>query len=52
MSSRRYVVMISGHREMQVSDGTIFVVGPGDVTLVEDTTGKGHLTRGVDNETL
>jgi hypothetical protein len=50
VASRRYVVMISGHREMQVSDGTKFVVGPGDITLVEDTTGKGHLTRGVRGE--
>jgi hypothetical protein len=30
---------------VEVSDGEIRRFGPGDVTLVEDVTGKGHITR-------
>jgi hypothetical protein len=30
---------------VEVSDGEKRVFGPGSVLLVEDTTGKGHITR-------
>lgn len=46
VGSRRYVIMLSGHREYEVSSGQRFSVGPGGLMLVEDLTGKGHLTRG------
>lgn len=48
--NRQYVVMVSGRREIEVADGKKVQLGPGTVLLVEDVTGKGHLTRGVGSE--
>ncbi len=42
---RQMFVYISGKMEAQVSDGEVRIFGPGSVTLVEDTTGKGHKSR-------
>lgn len=36
---------LSGEIEAEVSDGEKRRLGPGSVTLLEDTTGKGHTTR-------
>jgi len=36
---------LQGQVEAEVSDGEIRRFGPGDVVLVEDTTGKGHRSR-------
>ena len=33
--------------EIEVGDGTVARIGPGDVVLAEDLTGQGHITRGV-----
>jgi hypothetical protein len=33
-----------------VSDGEKRVLGPGEVFLVEDTHGKGHISRAVNNQ--
>jgi hypothetical protein len=44
---RQYVVMISGRREIEVAGGKKIALAPGSMMLVEDTTGKGHVTRGV-----
>ena len=41
---------LSGRREIEVADGKKITLGPGSVTLVEDVTGKGHLTRAVGTE--
>jgi hypothetical protein len=41
--------MLSGYRELEVANGQRLSVGPGDILLVEDTTGKGHATRAVGN---
>jgi hypothetical protein len=30
-----------------VGDGTVVRVGPGDVLLAEDLTGRGHVTRSI-----
>ena len=46
VTSRRYIIMLSGHREYEVADGQKFSIGPGEIMLVEDLTGRGHLTRG------
>ena len=48
--NRQYVIMVSGRREIEVADGKKIALGPGTVLLVEDVTGKGHLTRGVGAE--
>ena len=47
---RQYVVMLSGGRvEIEVGDGTKRILGPGDVLLAEDTTGRGHRSRDIDD---
>ena len=47
---RQYVITLSGHGELEVSGGKTISVGPGNIELVEDTTGKGHITRVVGTE--
>jgi quercetin dioxygenase-like cupin family protein len=42
---RQFVVHLAGEAELEVSDGERRRIGPGDIVLVEDTTGKGHITR-------
>ena len=44
---RQYVVVMSGAMEIEIGDGTKRQLGPGDVLIAEDLTGKGHITRGV-----
>lgn len=41
---------ISGKLDVEVSDGEIRAFGPGSIILVEDTTGKGHISRAISNE--
>ena len=43
--SRQFIMPLSGEMEFQVSDGEKRVFGPGDVLLVEDTKGKGHISK-------
>jgi quercetin dioxygenase-like cupin family protein len=47
---RQYSITLSGHAEIEVGDGTVIRVGPGDVLLAEDLTGQGHITRVIGNE--
>ena len=42
---RQYFVCLTGRLEVEVSDGEIRTFGPGEVILVEDTWGKGHISR-------
>jgi hypothetical protein len=49
-SRRQYIVTLSGHAELELSGGQTLKVGPGDIELAEDTTGKGHITRTVGTE--
>ncbi|NHZ86883.1 MAG: cupin domain-containing protein [Planctomycetia bacterium] len=42
---RQFIFYLSGTIEAEVSDGEIRQFGPGSITLVEDTTGKGHKSR-------
>ena len=44
---RLLIIQLNGTIEVEVSDGEIRRFGPGSAVLVEDTTGKGHLTRNV-----
>ena len=48
---RQYSISLSGQAEIEVGDGTIARVGPGDVVLAEDLTGQGHITRVVGDRT-
>ncbi len=46
---RQYVIMLSGGRvEFEVGSGEKRVLGPGDVLLAEETTGRGHIRRALD----
>lgn len=47
---RQFVIILSGHLEIGLGDGSTHVFGPGDARLVEDTTGQGHTTRVQGNE--
>jgi quercetin dioxygenase-like cupin family protein len=42
---RQYVITLSGHGELELAGGKKIAVGPGHIELIEDTTGKGHITR-------
>ena len=42
---RRWSVNISGEIEIGLGDGSVHRFGPGDLRLMEDTTGRGHTTR-------
>ncbi len=48
--TRQYIIMISGELEAEVSDGEIRRFKKGDMVLLEDTSGKGHVTRVVSKE--
>jgi len=47
---RQYIIILEGAVELEVGDGTRRQFGPGDVFLAEDLTGRGHLSRAVDNQ--
>ncbi len=42
---RQYVISLAGAVEITVSDGETRHIGAGEIVLVEDTAGKGHITR-------
>jgi len=42
---RQFMLYMQGAVEAEASDGEIRRFGPGSITLVEDTTGKGHRSR-------
>jgi len=47
---RQYSVSLSGVAEIEVGDGTVVRLHPGDVVLAEDLTGQGHITRVVGDQ--
>jgi quercetin dioxygenase-like cupin family protein len=47
---RQFIFILIGELEVQVSDGEMQTFGPGSVVLVEDTLGKGHVSRVVSKE--
>lgn len=48
--TRQYIICLDGEIEIEVSDGNKRRFTGGDVLLVEDTGGKGHRTRTVNNQ--
>jgi hypothetical protein len=42
---RQFFLQLTGVIEVEVTGGRTLRTGPGDVTLIEDTNGSGHLTR-------
>lgn len=49
---RQFVITLSGRAELEVSDGSKVLAGPGHINLIEDTTGKGHLTRNIEDRVV
>ncbi len=47
---RQYVVMLDGEVEIEVGDGTKRLLRTGEILLVEDTTGQGHISRAVNGK--
>lgn len=47
---RQYWVGLSGSIDVTVSSGETRRFGPGSVVLLEDVSGKGHVTRGVNGK--
>jgi|TARA_Y100000031_G_scaffold93686_1_gene102778 hypothetical protein len=45
LPERRLIIHVSGEAEIGLSDGTKHIFRPGDVRLMEDTTGRGHTHR-------
>jgi hypothetical protein len=46
---RQFIVHLENGVEVEASDGERRRFGPGDVVLVEDTSGRGHITRWLDD---
>ena len=47
---RQYIVNLDAGVKITASDGEARVIGVGEVILVEDTTGKGHLSQHVEGK--
>jgi hypothetical protein len=47
---RQFIIYLSGMIEAEVSDGEIRQFGPGSITLVDDTSGKGHKSKAIGND--
>jgi quercetin dioxygenase-like cupin family protein len=45
--TRQFLALMSGAVEVETTDGTRKTLGPGDLVLLEDTAGKGHVTRNI-----
>ncbi len=48
--SRQYIVLLDGAIEIETSLGEKRIFQPGDVLLAEDTTGKGHRSKNLENK--
>ena len=47
---RQYVVTLTGRGEVEISGGQTITLNPGHVVLLENVTGKGHITRSTGTE--
>ena len=47
---RQYIINLDAGVRITASDGESRVIGPGEVRLVEDVSGKGHLSQAVDGQ--
>jgi len=47
---RQYIVNLDAGVQITASDGEARRIGAGEVILVEDTSGKGHLSKAVDGK--
>ena len=47
---KQYVINLDAAVKVTASDGESRVIGPGEILLVEDTRGKGHVSQAVDGK--
>jgi hypothetical protein len=47
---RQYIINLDGGVQLTASDGEARVIGAGEVILVEDISGKGHLSKSVEGK--
>jgi len=47
---RQYIINLDAGVQITASDGESRTIAAGEVILVEDTTGKGHLSKAVDSK--
>ena len=47
---RQYVITLTGEAEIEVAGGKKIPIHPGHIDLVEDVTGKGHITKTLGSE--
>lgn len=47
---RQYIINLDNGVQLTASDGESRVIGAGEVILVEDTTGKGHLSKAINEK--
>jgi quercetin dioxygenase-like cupin family protein len=45
--TRQFLSLMSGEVEMETTDGSVQRLRPGDLILLEDTSGRGHVTRNI-----
>ena len=47
---KQYIINLDAAVKITASDGESRVIGPGEILLVEDTRGKGHVSQAVDGK--
>lgn len=47
---RQYIINLDAGVEITASDGESRIIGAGEVLLVEDTSGKGHLSKALNGQ--
>jgi hypothetical protein len=47
---RQYIINLDAGVQITASDGEARIIGAGEVILVEDVSGKGHLSKAVDGK--
>jgi hypothetical protein len=47
---RQFVITLQGQVEIMIGDGNKRQFGPGDVMLAEDTSGRGHISRALNDQ--
>ena len=47
---RQYIINLDAGVELTASDGEARKIGAGEIVLVEDTSGKGHLSKSINNQ--
>jgi hypothetical protein len=47
---RQFIIMLDAGVEITAGDGTRRIINAGEILLVEDTHGRGHLSRALNNQ--